>query len=139
MKNIIQNYINNQTRNTIIVHNEEVYNIEYLNIGKELSKSISSITNNNKLSLKSKDIIDKVLNNSKKSHNEYGDYIAIRNLGILFEDELKISIETLLDKYSKNNSLFILWEGEIEPNKLFFLSKENGIEVNIKNLSHIII
>jgi hypothetical protein len=69
----------------------------------------------------------------------FGRYLSIENIGVLFEPELKLDFASLLDSYSQNNVLFVKWEGEIDAENIYFLTKEKGIKKNIKNLSHIVI
>jgi len=52
---------------------------------------------------------------------------------------LKLDFFAILDKYSRSNLLFIKWEGEIDEENLYFLSKIKGEKINIKNLSYIAI
>ena len=135
----IISYIKNQSRNKIVIHKEIIPEIKSLNVGSSLSKLINNISKNERFTLKAKSKLEEFLINSTTDYVKFGKVLSIYNLGILFEPELKIDFLSLIDKYSKNNTLFIQWEGETENNKLFFLSKLEGIEINIKNLSHIMI
>jgi len=135
----ILDYINTKSRNKIVFYNHEIPNLPVTNIGHELSNSIANLSTEKHFALKAQSILDKLLTNSITKHDYFGNIISICNLGILFEPELKINFNTLIDKHSKNVCLLIKWDGEIKNNKLYFLTKENGIEINIKNLSHIII
>jgi hypothetical protein len=83
--------------------------------------------------------LDRVLNAAISNHDVFGKYLSIENLGILFESELKIDFNRLLVSFSQNNVLFIKWEGEFDTENVYFLTTENGIKINIKNLSHIVI
>lgn len=137
--NIIQDYLNTTTRNKIIFFRSDIPGIEPIDLGNKVAHSISKIVNDKRLSFKAKLIIEDVLSSSIIKHDNYGKLLAISNIGILFEPDLKIDIINLFDSYSSGNPLFIRWEGEIDNGKLFFLSKQNGIKVEFKNLSHIII
>lgn len=83
--------------------------------------------------------LDKILNDSLINHSNYGRMIAISNIGILLEPNLKQDLRVILEKYSNNNTLFVKWDGEIEGDYLYFLSKEKGIKISIHELSHIAI
>jgi hypothetical protein len=63
--------------------------------------------------------------------------LAISNIGILLEPELKQDFNRFLEKHSNSNILFVKWDGEFDQENLYFLSKENGFKIDIKNLSHI--
>ena len=80
-----------------------------------------------------------ILNATISRHNVYGRYISIENLGILFEPKLKLNFSMLLESYSQNNVLFVRWDGEMYEDNLYFLTKKNGIKINIRNIGHIAI
>lgn len=134
---IIKSFLDTDPRNKIILHNKN--DIESIDIGFMFSEKISSILDDKRLSLKAKERLDHILTNIMENDPKLGKFISISNLGILFEQELKIDFNQFLDQYSKNNLLFAKWEGEIEDNVLYFLTKENGVKINIENLNYIIL
>lgn len=83
--------------------------------------------------------LDSLLNSNIHQHFLYGKYLSIDNIGILFEPELKIDFARLLENYSQNNILFLKWEGEIDNENIYFLTKQKGTKISIKNLSHIVL
>lgn len=133
------NYINSQSRNKIVFYKQDVSGIESIDVGKELSHGIKSISSDAKIGMKSLIILDELFTSSISNNSEYGKYLAIHNPGILFEPELKTDFAQILDKYSSLNTLFVKWDGEIEDGILYFLTKEKGQKIDIKNLSHIVI
>ena len=139
MEEKIISYIKNQSRNKIVFCKEFIPDIQSLNVGSSISKLINNISKNERFALIAKSKLEELLINSTTDNVKFGKVLFIYNLGILFEPELKLNFLALIDKYSKNNTLFILWDGEIENDNLYFLSKHKGEKINIKNLSHIII
>lgn len=135
----VDNYIKSQSRNKIVFYKQEFLAIDSIDVGKKLSHKIMSIASDTKIGMKSLIIMDELFTSSFSNNSEYGKYLAIHNLGILFEPELKTDFVQLLDKYSSSNTLFVKWEGEIEDGILYYLTKERGQKIDIKNLSHIII
>ena len=133
----ISHYLTSESRNKIIIHKDPIPEFSSLNIGEELSAKLKSIIGSKHFALKAKQILENILNHAIINDKQYGKMLFIYNLGVLFEPELKIDFLALIDKYSKGVTLFIKWDGEVEENKLYFLSKENGITINIENLSHI--
>ncbi len=137
--NTIADYIKSQSRNKIIFHSQDISNIEAVNVGLKLSESICNFKESGRLAMQASSELDEILNAAISNHDVFGRYLAIENPGILFEPELKLDFARLLDRYSQNNVLFVKWEGEIDSEHIYFLTKENGIITNIKNLSHIAI
>ena len=135
----ISSYIKSYSRNKIIFHKESLSGINPIDIGKLLAQSLFNFENEDRLPMRATVELDKILNSAVFEHPNFGKVLAIANLGILFESELKQSFYRIMDDHSTNNLLFIEWEGEIEDNAIYFLSKEKGIKININNLSHIAI
>lgn len=136
---IITEYINSYSKNKIIIHREIFPDVNSIDIGFLLSQSIYNWRDDSKLSMKVTSELDKIFNDELVIHNSYGRTIAISNIGILLEPNLKQDLRAILEKYSNNNTLFVKWDGEVENGYLYFLSKEKGIKININELSHIIV
>ena len=131
-------YTKSLSRNKIIIHRDPIHDLFTINVGKELAILFEKLLGDRNISFKAKQEMADLFKSAIYEHSEFGKILSLSNLGILFEPELKIDFNYVLDKYSTENRLFIQWEGEIENNHLYFLSKE-GIKINIENLSHIII
>lgn len=137
--NLIKDYIKSQTRNKVIFHSQDISNLISVNVGLRISESIYNFKEPGRIPMRVSSELDRILNAAISNHDLFGKYLSIENLGILFEPELKIDFNRLLDSYSQNNALFVEWEGEIDADNIYFLTKENGININIQNLSHIVL
>jgi hypothetical protein len=130
-------FIKSQSGNKVVFHTQDITHLESVNIGERISESIYHFKEPSRIAMQVSSVLSDLLNASISNHDMFGSYLAIENLGILFEPELKVDFARLLENYSQNNLLFVKWDGEIDANYLYFLTKEDGIKVNIKNLSHI--
>ena len=139
MSKVLSSYLKSQSRNKIVLNKQDVIGIEAIDVGKKLSHEIRSIVSDAKIGMKSLIIMDELFSSSMRDNSVYGKHLAIQNVGILFEPELKTDFLQILDKYYSSNTLFVKWEGEIEDGILYFLTKEKGQKIDIKNLSHIVI
>ena len=137
MNQLISDYLNSANRNKIILSRSKDKNIEYLDVGKELSKKINDIKNIKKISFKAKDILFDLLKKSIKNYDDYGKVCAISNFGILLEDELSINFINLMNTYSKDYCLMMHWEGIVDGKYIYFLNNKKGIKFNIEKLSYI--
>jgi len=137
--NAITDYIQSQARNKIIFHSEDISDLKSVNIGVQISESIYNFKEPGRIPMRVSSELDRILHAAISNHDLFGKYLSIENLGVLFEPELKIDFNRLLDRYSQNNALFVKWEGELDADNIYFLTKENGIKINIKNVSHIAI
>lgn len=133
----ILEYRNSQSRNKIVLHQKELDDVSTVDVGKVLSEAIQDLLQSPKLSIRANILVESILSSAVQKHSGYGEIISISNIGILLEPELKIDLVKLIDKFSRDNILFLQWEGSIANNNLYFLTYENGIKVELKNLSHI--
>lgn len=134
---IILSYIQSNSRNKIIFFKVSVPDISPIDIGKLLSQALFNYKDENRLPMRSTMELEKILNKAITEHPRFGRVLAIANLGILFEPDLMQNFSSIIDNYSKNNTLFVAWKGEIDNNTLYFQTKEKGIKININNISHI--
>lgn len=139
MKEEILTYLNSQSRNKVVFHKTPVNGVHSHNVGVLLAEAIKGIINDSRLSLKVSLLIDEIFNSCTESHPEFGEMLALENVGILLEPDLKQDFGNLIHRYSKSKTLFINWNGVIENDHLYFLTKETGKKIDIKNLSHITI
>jgi len=137
--NTITAYIKSQSRNKVIFHSQAISVLESVNIGLRISESIYNFREPGRIAMRFSSELNDMLNASTFYHDVFGRYLSIENVGILFEPDLKLDFTRLLDNYSQNNVLFVKWEGEVDVDNIYFLTKERGIKLNIKNLSHIAI
>lgn len=135
----ITTYLKSQSRNKVVLFKENIFDFKPINVGYILSQALYNLKGEDKLPMLVSRELNKILNASITDHSNYGRMLAISNLGILLEPNLKQDINNLFEKYSNNNVLFVQWEGELDSDNLYFLTKEKGIIINIKNLSHIAI
>ena len=135
----ILDYLKSNSRNKIVIHKNPIENMQTIDIGFEFAKQIQDLTDDNRFTLKAKSILDKLINNAIYYHSDYGNIMSIKNLGILFEKELNFDFINFIENFSKSTPTFIKWQGDYDSENLYFLSKEAGTTLNIKNLSHIFI
>jgi hypothetical protein len=102
----IKNYISQNTRNKIVICRDYIDDLQFINVGYDLSKLLSKNSYNYEEAVSV--IVDKTY------HDEtIGNYLALSNIAILFEPELKINVSDILDTYSKNQCLIIQTDMEI--------------------------
>jgi len=135
----ISTFLKTQSRNKVVFYKDGINDITEIDLGTELSQVLYNLNDLTKLPMKVSHELEIIMNKATIEHEHFGRSLAISNLGILFEPELKVDFSSLLEKYSNTNVLFVKWAGEIDNENLYFLSKEKGIKTNIKNLSHIAI
>lgn len=135
----INAFLKTRARNHLIVDQSNFLDIEYADVGAKISRRLEKIENLNKAGLKVNDILEDIMVQTKSLWNNKFEYVGLRNLGILLEPQLGLNFQSFLSSHSQNKALFIHWQGEYESGKLYFQSKNKGIEVKIEDISHITI
>ena len=139
MSKVIHEFIGSVPRHKLIVCSSELDGLSYVDIGQSLSLKIKSQATASKISLIAQSELEKIMNDSLRSNQDLGAYIAIKNLGILLEPDLKLDITAFFSRYSTTSPLFIWWRGAMKQSKLHFLNEEKGVAINLDNISHIIV
>lgn len=132
-----QIFISSASRNKLIISNDDTV-IKFIDFGKIIAQELKNI-DKNKIVFKLNQIIETFIINNKTQHKEFGETIAIENIGLLLEPELKFNVEKFLSDYSQNNTLILKWDGEIDTNQLYFLTKNDNHKIDLSNISHIVI
>ncbi|WP_118194774.1 hypothetical protein [Albibacterium indicum] len=139
-KDKIVSFLNLIPRNRLIISTDffDTEKVNWMNIGKLLAHELGN-TDKSKIVFRINQLLDDVIVKNKIQHKEFGETIAIENIGLLLEPELKFNVEKFLSDYSQNNTLILKWEGEIDTNQLYFLTKNDNHKIDLNNISHIVI
>ena len=130
--NEIVNYVKQNTRNKIVFCHEDIDGIRFVNVGLILSKLLNEEDNfENGYQL----LCNSILNRTQ--YNELiGDYIALENIGILFEPELKFDLYNILEYFSHNQCFIIKSDAEIKDDKFYFFIPEDSTSITLSGLSY---
>ena len=115
LKQEVATYVKQDLRNKIVFSKQFIEGLQYLNVGLTLSKMLRD---NSLPSL----AIPQLLSSAEKEDESVGRYLAIFNIDILFEPELKLDVGNLFDSYSKNQCLVIQADSENVLNNITHLS-----------------
>ena len=125
-------YLQQNTRNKIVFCRESIDGIRFINVGLELSQ----ILGDNPDDIDGADTAYKQVLGQSQENSVIGMYLALENIGILFEPDLRLDVRSILDAYSKNQCLLIMTDAEITDERFYFLRKGDGTEVNLQGLSY---
>lgn len=131
----LKNYISSHPRNKLVVSNEMLDDFQYVDIGYELSLIISRLKNFTPIAVY--DSLIRLIDSNIHDSLAYGRYVAISNIGILFESQLELNVRSIIDSISKNYLLVIHTEGEVDNSGVYFLTKTKGIKVDMSGMSYL--
>lgn len=115
LKQEVASYAKQDLRNKIVFSKQCIESLEYLNVGLAFARMLKD---NTLPSL----AIQQLFSNAVKADENIGRYLAIFNIDILFEPDLKLDVGNLFDSYSKNQCLIIQADSENVLNNITHLS-----------------
>lgn len=127
----IQAYAKGDTRNKIVISTSCLAGIHYVDVGYELAH----LLNNSKDATCDYTLMCSRVLKSKHVDEEIGAYLAIKNIGILFEPELHINLRTILDHYSVGQMLIICAEGVLDNETFHFMCDDLACSIDLHGLS----
>lgn len=131
MREKIAQYLSYSPRNKVIFTPTVDPCLHTLDMGYELSYLIKDQLNSSHLPMIAEDCFSSIMRKALKYDEIIGDYIAIENWGILFEQRLKFNLHSLFESYSKTNSLILANCGEADYEKFHLVSKNYNTSFSI--------
>lgn len=105
LKQEVVTYVKQDLRNKIVFSKQCIEGLQYLNVGLTLA---TMLRDNSLPSL----VIQQLFSDAVKADQNIGRYLAVSNIDILFEPDLKLDVGNLFDSYSKNQCLVIQADSE---------------------------
>ena len=74
---------------------------------------------------------------STQEDSHIGTYVAIENIGILFEPDFGFNLKSTFDSASTNKTIIICSDGMVKDDKFFFFQEGDDEFIDLKGLSYI--
>lgn len=139
MNTILETFLSAKPKYKLVFDLSASLEVESVDAGAYLADALQSKLKKNKLDMYAGDAIRKMIRQHTYEHPELGRYVAIENIGILFEPELAFNLESIVEQTSKDELLIIKSKGKIENNKFFFHSSQYSQVINLNNLTYIVL
>ena len=94
----IASFVNRQSRNNLLFTTKEVEGVNYVDIGRQLAEKIENHLQNKRLGMIAEYALNKMFSLGSCKNEQIGEYLAIKNIGILIEPALHIDLKTMLNK-----------------------------------------
>ena len=130
-KEKIKQFISQVSRNKIIFCHEPITHLHFVDVGIELSSAIKGQEEPSGYSNACKRIFEQTYNDEV-----IGSYLALSNWLILFEPDLKLDLRSIVESFSINKCLILLFDGSIKENR-YLLMDDNRFALNLQGLSFI--
>lgn len=73
------------------------------------------------------------------THPVYGRYLAIKNIGILFEPSLRLNVRLLFESISHDTLLVVCSDGIVQNDTFHFIKSTDGFGISLSGLSFLVI
>ena len=132
-------YINKLNNRLVFTDDHHKIVSHSTDIGFELAKELEGFEVGTKVALIANAKLHELFEKGLIKDDKIGDVYCIKNIGILFEPELKIDFVSLCRKYSRDSFFIIEHQGDIDNNYLYFLTRDAGIKVDLTDLNYTIL
>lgn len=136
----LKNKINQQARHKLLFVEPDITDLQFVDLGKELAIKLADKLESKMLPMIAEDALDEIINTHTEKHPDLGEYIAFKNIGILFEADLKLNLHAKFDQYARSKVCIVKLEGVVQQ-QIFYLGKtqQPSHAFSLKDLSHQII
>lgn len=135
----LKTYLSNKPKYKLVFDPSSSLDVESVDAGAYLANVLQSKVQKKNLNMYASDAIRKMLSEHIHEHPLYGQYVAIKNIGILFEPTLAFNLETIVEQTSKDVLLIIQAKGVVEKDRFYFLSPSHNLSISLKSLNYIVI
>lgn len=134
----ISKYLSVGLRHKLFLVSSQDHDLNFVDIGFNLSKAIENKLDNKHLSLLADEKLEELIKSNVVSHPEIGKYVAIRNIGILFEPDLKLDLRAKFDSWAKSYVLIVDAKEGIMINNTFYLASayNSSYSINLSEISY---
>lgn len=115
----IESYVNSDARNKIVLCETHIDGLQYINLGLEMCKIIGS--NPDAIEQIGISTVHRQVMNRFEHDDVIGQYLAIDNIGILFEEGLRLNLDAVFEQYSTNLTLVICADGTVKNGVFYYL------------------
>ena len=137
MKAIIADYLAQATRNRLVFCHEQIEGLTFVNVGKVLAESLAKQDlRSPMIAYMAEEVLDEILS-STKVDDEIGSYVALDNIGVLFEPDLAFNLKSVIDSASTNKVVIIHSDGIIKSDRYYFLQEGDASFIDLHGLSYI--
>ncbi len=136
-KEQILEYLAQANRNRLVFCHNQFQNMFFTDVGRTLSDFLSNENlHSSMVAYAAEDALNEILSRTQED-DIIGTYVAMYNIGILFEPELGFNLKSILDSASTNKTIIICSDGMIKSDRFYFLQEGDNDWIDLKELSYI--
>ena len=136
-KEKIREYLAQANRNRLVFCHDRLKDLFFTNVGRTISNLLSNENlRSSMVAYAAEDVLNEILTLTQED-DLIGKYVAMDNIGILFEPELGFNLKSILDSASTNKTIIICSDGIVKDDKFLFFQEGDDYCIDLKGLSYI--
>ena len=132
----INDFINQNPKYKLIFTKNEIDGLVFTDMGYEMAALLKGQPSPSVVATVT---FDSVAAKGMNPHPVYGRYLAIKNIGILFEPALRLNIRMLFESISHDTLLVVCSDGVIKNDYYYFNEHTEDYGVPVSGLSYLVI
>lgn len=139
-KDILMDKIDKYASYNLLFTKGMVDGLNYIDVGYKLSLKIKTQLSSSNLPMQAEDELNAILCESVTCDKLLGNYLALCNIGILFEPQLKLNVRAIIERNSRQQVLIVNMEGRISDKKFHLAgSSEQMYTINLSDIPYKIV
>jgi hypothetical protein len=132
----IAKWLKYNPRNRLIFTPDKISELNFVDIGYALSAKIKDYVDSPRLAMIAQDELNRILRSAISHNNIIGDYVAISNWGILFEEALSFNIADIFASVSQTKVLIAQNTGRVADGKFYLSYPNRQYSFNLNNIQY---
>lgn len=132
----IDDYLKQNSKHKLVFTKSEPAGFVFTDLGYEMASRLDGQVSPSVVATAA---FESVASRRTQDHPIYGKYLAITNIGILFEPELKLNVRLLLESLSHDTLLVVCSDGVIQNDTFHFDDSTEDYDIALSGLSYFVI
>ena len=129
-------YLKQNPRHKLVFSKNEPEGFVFTDLGFEMATLLEGQT---LPSVVASEAFESVAAKGMQVHPKYGKYLAIKNIGILFEPSLRLNVRMLFESISHDTLLVVCSDGIIQNDTFHFIKPTEDFGISLSGLSFLVI
>lgn len=136
-KQQILEYLSQASRNRLVFCRDRIDGITFTDAGKALAEALKKENLRSPMvAYLAEDLLNDLLSETKID-SAIGKYVALENIGILFEPDFGFNLKATFDNASTNKTIIIRSDALIKGHRFYFLQEGDNNVIDLDGLSYI--
>ena len=132
----IDDYLKHNPKHKLVFTKNEPSGFIFTDLGFEMATRLEGQP---LPSVVASETFESVATKGMQVHPEYGKYLAIKNIGILFEPSLRLNVRLLFESISHDTLLVVCSDGIVQNDTFHFIKPTDGFGISLSGLSFLVI